>query len=101
MALRMQDPWTYGMLANHIWSYAGDDARADINNTFFQPFVAYTTPAAWTYSIQSETSYNWTAEEWSIPVNASIAKLLKFGKLPVSLQDGVGYWAESPMTGPE
>jgi len=101
VVLRMQGPWTYGALANHLWSYAGDDARADINNTFLQPFVAYTTPDAWTFSLQSETSYNWTAEEWSVPVNAAIAKLVKIGKLPVSLQGGVGYWAESPDSGPE
>jgi hypothetical protein len=23
--------WTYGMLANHIWSFAGDDDRSDVN----------------------------------------------------------------------
>ena len=34
------------MLANHIWSFAGDDDRPDISNTFMQPFVAYTLPSA-------------------------------------------------------
>ncbi|MCB1229727.1 MAG: transporter [Verrucomicrobiae bacterium] len=101
VVLRLQDAWTYGILANHIWSYAGESTRADINNTFLQPFVAYTTPDAWTYSLQSEASYNWTAEQWSIPINGSISKLVKIGKLPVSLQAGLGYWAESPVTGPE
>ncbi len=28
--------------------------------------------------------------DWSIPVNAAAAKLVKFGKLPVSLRAGVG-----------
>ena len=36
-----------------------------------------------------------------MPVNAALAKLVYFGKLPVSLQAGVGYWLESPATGPE
>jgi hypothetical protein len=31
-----------------------------------------------------------------VPVNVGLAKLVMFGKLPVSLQGGVGYWLESP-----
>jgi hypothetical protein len=101
VALTMKGPWTIGMLANHIWSYAGDSDRQDISNTFIQPFAAYTTPSAWTYSVQSETTYNWETEKWAVPVNASVAKLVRWGKLPVSLQAGVGYWLDSPDAGPE
>jgi len=101
VALTVSGPWTAGMLANHIWSYAGDGDRQDISNTFLQPFVAYTWPSAWTVSVQSESTYNWKTEKWSVPVNASVSKLVTLGKLPVSLQAGVGYWAESPETGPE
>jgi hypothetical protein len=101
VGLVLKGLWTVGMLANHIWSFAGDDDRPDISNTFMQPFVAYTWPSAWTVSVQSETSYNWKADQWTIPVNVALAKLMKFGKLPVSLQAGVGYWAESPDHGPE
>ena len=96
IALKMQGNWTYGVLANHVWSFAGKDERPDINNTFMQPFVAYTWPSAWTLSFQSETSYNWETEKWTVPVNVAMAKLTMFGKLPVSLQAGVGYWLESP-----
>lgn len=94
-------PWTVGGLGNHVWSYAGDDDRSDISNTFLQPFAAYTWPSAWTVSLQSETTYNWETEKWSVPVNLSISKLVRWGRLPVSLQAGVGYWLESPDTGPE
>ncbi len=31
-----------------------------------------------------------------MPVNVAVARLVMFGKLPVSLQGGVGYWLESP-----
>jgi hypothetical protein len=51
--------------------------------------------------VQSETSYNWEIEKWSVPVNAAISKLVYFGRLPVSLQAGVGYWLETPESGPE
>ena len=101
VGLVLKGPWTVGMLANHVWSFAGDDDRDDISNSFMQPFVAYTWPSAWTASLQSETTYNWQSEQWSVPVNLALSKLVKFGKLPVSLQGGVGYWAESPDNGPE
>ena len=101
VGLVLKGPWTVGMLANHIWSFAGDDDRGDISNTFMQPFVAYTWPSAWTVSAQSESSYNWKTDQWSIPVNFGVAKVVRFGQLPVSLQAGVGYWAESPDNGPE
>jgi hypothetical protein len=101
VVLTMRGPWTLGALANHVWSVAGDSDRSDISSTFIQPFAAYTWPGAWTLSVQSESDYNWETEKWSIPVNAALAKLVYFGKLPVSLQAGVGYWLESPATGPE
>ena len=44
VVITQQGPWTIGALANHIWSFAGDSSRADVNLTFLQPFVTYTTP---------------------------------------------------------
>jgi len=101
VALTVRGPWTVGVLANHIWSYTGDSDRQDISNSFLQPFAAYTWPSAWTVSLQSESTYNWKTEKWSVPVNVAVSKLVRLGKLPVSLQAGVGYWAESPDAGPE
>lgn len=101
VALTMRGPWTVGGLANHIWSFAGDNNRSDISNTFLQPFAAYTWNNAWTVSVQSESTYNWDTEQWAIPINFSASKLVRFGKLPISLQAGVGYWLESPDSGPE
>jgi hypothetical protein len=101
VVLTMRGPWTMGTLANHVWSIAGDSDRPDISNTFIQPFVSYTWSNAWTLSVQSESEYNWKTEKWSVPVNAAVSKLVYFGKLPVSLQGGLGYWLESPESGPE
>ena len=101
VVLTLRGPWTIGLLANHIWSYAGDSDRQDISSTFLQPFVAFTWPSAWTFSVQTETTYNWETEKWSVPINIAISKLVRWGRLPVSLQAGVGYWAKSPDYGPE
>ena len=99
--LKQSGPWTYGVLANHIWDVAGDHKRPYVNNTFVQPFVSYTTPDAWTYSLQTESAYNWRNEEWSVPVNLIVSKLTKWGNMPVQYKAGVRYWAESSEAGPE
>ncbi|KPK11616.1 MAG: hypothetical protein AMJ68_04910 [Acidithiobacillales bacterium SG8_45] len=101
VALTIRGKWTLGFLGNHVWSFAGDTSRPDISNTFLQPFAAYTWPTAWTVSAQTETTYNWVTSQWSVPVHVAVSKLVKFGKLPVSLQAGIGSWVQSPNSGPE
>src|SRR5206468_7964292 len=59
VALKQQGPWTYGALANHIWSFAGNNGRPDISATFLQPFVTYTTPTAWSFMLNTESTYDW------------------------------------------
>jgi len=101
VALRQQGPWTYGGLANHITSIAGDDDRGDINATFVQPFVSYTTPDAWTFTLQTESTYDWEGEQWSIPVSTVATKVTTIGGQLVSIGGGVRYYVDSPEAGPE
>ena len=89
MALVQDHGWTIGILANHNWSYAGEDNRPDVNQIFLQPFISYTTKDAWTYSLNTESTYDWITHQWSVPINLEIAKLVKFGKQPVQFQAGV------------
>src|SRR4051812_17919833 len=96
VALWQGSGWTVGALANQLWSVAGPDGRAPVSASFVQPFVSYTTKDAWTFSINTESTYNWETSAWSVPINAQVAKIVKFGKLPVQLFAGVRYWATSP-----
>ena len=98
--LKQSGGWTYGVLANHIWSIAGDDDRADVSSTFLQPFISYTTPDAWTFSLNTESTYDWESDEWSVPINAGVSKLVVLGRQPVSIGATVKYWADSPDSGP-
>jgi hypothetical protein len=41
--------WTYGLLANHLWSSAGQGNTTDVNATFLQPFVSSTTKRLTTF----------------------------------------------------
>jgi hypothetical protein len=99
VVLKQEGPWTYGVLANHIWSVAGNDDRNDISATFLQPFLTYITSTKTTLSLNTESTYNWKAEQWSVPINAQVSQLLKLGDQIVSVGVGARYWADSPDTG--
>ena len=101
VALIQSGPWTYGALTNHVWSVAGEGGRDDVSSTFIQPFLAYTTPTAWTYLIQTESTYDWKDDQWSVPINASISKLTAIGSQKVQFQLAGRYWAETPSGGPD
>ncbi len=101
LALRQEGPWTYGMLANHIESFAGADDRAEISATFVQPFVSYITKTKTTFGLNTESTYDWENEQWTVPVNATVSQLLKVGPQIFQVSVGARYWAETPENGPE
>ena len=101
VALKQSNGWTRGMLANHVWSFAGNDDRTDVSNTFLQPFLTYTTPTQWTFAINTESTYDWENEQWSVPLNASVSRLTRVGAQLVSFGGGVRYWLDSTEGGPE
>jgi hypothetical protein len=100
VVLKQQKQWTVGMLANHLWSVAGKESRANVSSTFVQPFISYTTKTAWTFTFNTESTYDWTAKTWSVPIHAQATKLVKFGKQPVSVGGGIRCWAASAPGGP-
>ncbi len=101
VGLKQSGPLTFGLLSNHIWSYCGSNTRDDISNSFVQPFISYTSPTALGVVLNTESTYNWKTEEWSVPLNFAVSQVVRVGKLPVSFQAGVRYWADSPEVGPE
>lgn len=101
VVLRQQAAWTFGALTNHLWSFAGDDSRADVNATYIQPFMSYITETKTTITINSESTYNWAENNWSVPLNLIVSQLLKIGSQPMQIGIGPRYWVESPSGGPE
>ena len=101
VVLKQDGPWTIGFLGNHIWSYAGDEDQPDVNSTFLQPFVNYTTKRATSFVLNTESTYDWEAKEWSVPINAEVLQLVKIGGQRVQLGGGLRYWAASAESGPD
>lgn len=91
--------WTIGALANHVWSVGGDGDREAVSNTSLQPFVTRNLPEGWSLSFTSETSYNWKAasgDAWTVPLGASVSKVLHLGHTPLSLGVGGFYNVDRP-----
>lgn len=101
LVLEQQGPWTYGILANHIWSYAGNSDRSDVSSTFLQPFVNYTFPNSVSLMLNTESTYDWKAKQWTVPINAGVSRIFKFSEQRVSLGMEGRYYAVSPENGPE
>lgn len=101
IALKQSHGWTFGALVNHMWDYAGEDGRADYNATFLQPFLSYTFKTHTTATVQTETLYNWDADQWTVPLHALVSQVVKIGEQHMQFQLGGRYYAEGPSNGPE
>ena len=54
--------------------------------------------------MNSESTANWEAadgEKWTVPINAMVSKITKFGPWPFQIGIGAGHYAEKPAGGPE
>ena len=101
VVLRQQNGWTYGALLNHIWSFAGPQSRPAVNSTFLQPFLSYTWKNGVSVTGNTESSYNWTARQWTVPLNLAASKVMVLGKQPVSFAIGGREYAVRPSGGPD
>ena len=98
VVLKQQGSYTYGALANHIWSVGGS-GRQDISSTFIQPFFSYTTKTATSFTIQTESTYDWKSERWNVPIGLFVGQILKVGNQPIQISAGPRYYADSPPGG--
>jgi hypothetical protein len=101
IALKQENEITYGIHVNHVESFAGS---TDVSNTLLQPFFTYTTSNAVSYSIASDTTYNWespSSDRFTVPLIAMVSKVFSVGKQSISLGIGAKYYLQSPNNGPE
>jgi hypothetical protein len=125
--LQLNGAWTYGVLANHIWSLTNvpspnsgvaalspstseteemiaegptTPGRWRISTTFIQPFLSYTFPTHTTLFVSSESQYNWTTRQWTVPINVGANQLLRIGGQLIQVGGLVRYYAATPTGGP-
>jgi hypothetical protein len=101
VVLRQEGPWTVGLLANHVWSVVGPSDRPSVNATFLQPFVTYITASRTTFAINTESTYDWTRSQWTVPVNFTVAQLLKLGGQLLQAGATARYWTAGSDLAPQ
>ena len=100
--LKRAGPWTIGALMNHTWSLQGDDQhRSEVNATFLQPFIDYTTESKTTFSINTESTYDWARGQWTVPINCVVRQLFDLGGMKMSVALGPRFYLEGPSGAPE
>ena len=99
VVLVQEGPWTYGVLGNHLWSFAGADARDKVSISYANPFASYALGGGWTLTAQAEITYNWEADSGkrtTLPASFIVSKVTHFGQQPVSLALGYKHFVEAP-----
>lgn len=91
VVLDRQGAWTYGILAFNSWNLGGSAVSGTQNNLYWQPFLDYVTSDAWTFSINTQSVYNYDVHRTQNPVNAAISKLVVTNGLPISYSVGARY----------
>ena len=104
VVLAQPGDWTVGLLANNVWSFAGDSEADEVNKGLLQYFIVYQLGNGWYANSAPIITVDWTAPEgqqWSVPVGAGGGKLFFLGKLPVNIQSQAYYFVEKPDFGPD
>lgn len=102
VVLKQDASWTFGALVNHLSDIAGSGSRRrDISNTFVQPFLAKAFTGGRTLAVNIESTYDWKASQWSVPLNVQYSKVSKLGNQMISYQGGVRAYLEGPQGGPD
>jgi len=99
--LRQHSGWTYGMLNNHLVSTGGTRSTEDVNSTYFQPFLSFTTKTYTTFSLNTESTYDWEAAKWTVPLNLLVAQLVKIGGQAMQFRIGPKLYVEGPTGAPD
>lgn len=102
VALMQKGGWTYGALVNHVWSVEETRSTSPgTNRSYLQPFLSYSTKDAWTFTLNSESGYDWQTHDWGVPLNLLVSKLTSIGRQKVQFQVGARTWADSAIGGAE
>ncbi len=96
--------WTFGVLVNNVWSFAGSSDRGDVNKGLLQYFIVRQLGNGWYVNSAPTLTVNWKAQsgqKWIVPFGAGFGKVAFLGKLPINTQLGAYFNAIKPDIGPD
>ena len=80
--------WVIGALMNNIWSVAGPEGRANVNQFLLQWFVNYNMKKGWYVVTSPIVTANWEASGsnvWNVPFGGGLGRILKVGNQPMNI----------------
>jgi hypothetical protein len=93
--LKQANGFTYGALANQIWSVAGQADRAAISQLFVQPFFTYNWKSGAGIGVVGSITQNWETKTNATTITVPFSGITKFGKQIIQLAVGPQF----PVTG--
>lgn len=101
VVLKQTGRWTYGGLANHIESFAGEGSRADISSTFVNPFISKGFEGGWTLGTQLEHTFDHENDQDTGVWSVFLSKVIRIGGQNMSLGLTPKYWYKDSVGSPE
>jgi hypothetical protein len=86
-----------GILANHVWSFAGPSERDAVSQSTLEPVISYNFESGWFVAFDSTMTADWNApadHRWTIPVGLDAGRTFQIGRPSLSLQLGTYYNVE-------
>jgi hypothetical protein len=96
--------WTFGLVAQNTWSFAGNSERTEVNQFFTNPFIVRQIKKGWYVNSAPIITANWNAESgqgWLVPLGVGLGKVFRIGKLPINAQVGYYNYVVKPDNGPD
>jgi len=101
VVLKQTSHWTYGALANHVESFAGESSRADVSSTFVNPFISRTFEGGWTLGTQLEHTFDQENDQDTGQWSVFLSKITRIGRQSVSFGITPKYWYKDAAASPE
>ncbi len=93
-----------GGLVRQLWSFAGADDRADVNQFLLEPFVNYNLDKGWFLLTDMVMTANWDApsnQRWTIPLGGGVGRVFKVGNQAINSRLEYYYNIEKPDGAPK
>jgi hypothetical protein len=102
VAMVQPGKWTVGVLANNVWSFAGDKERAAVNQLVIQYFINYNLKKGYYITSSPIVTSDWRApsgQRLTLPFGGGIGRVHKWGRQPVNWNIGIFGNALHPQYG--
>ena len=86
----------YGIFPSHQWSVTSADDRPSYSASQLQAVLKFLPGGGWNVGTGPIMNYDWKGRAWTIPVNLSASKTVKYGSTPWKFELELNYYVKRP-----